>query len=114
MNDGRKGTTMQLLLMLHSEHDAVLIEALQAIPPTEREARIRHALMDCFVKAPEIAQAIQRLADVLEVKTTGIPVATTASTEPTDLTQADPQKEVERKVAISLFKNFGAWDDDDE
>ena len=103
---------MQLHVTLHPQRDAALIEILQAIPNGERAVRIRKALVDCFVKAPEIAQAIHRLADVLEAKAIEIPVSSTVPIQSTETAPTLAQKEAERQTGLSLFKNFGAWDED--
>jgi hypothetical protein len=103
---------MHLHITLHSYRDADLMMILKTIPNGERAAKIRDALTARFVKAPEIAQAIHRLADVLEAKAIEIPVSSTVPIQSTETASALAQKEAERQTGLSLFKNFGAFDDD--
>ena len=97
---------MQLHIPLNAKRDADLIAALQAIPKGERSAVIRTALTERFVRQSDIAQALHRLADVLEAHSGGA-VHTSGSPASASKPTVDTQK-----AAVGLFKKFGAFDDD--
>ncbi len=73
---------MQLHIKLSPQTDRALILALQAVPAGQRAARIRAALRQAFVEAPELAHAIHRLADVLEQRHGAAPPTRPASVPP--------------------------------
>ncbi len=99
---------MQLHINLHPQRDVALIQVLQAIPSGERAGQIREALTERFVRQSDIAQAIHRLADVLENQAASF-IASVEADKTKPLNQPDPRA---RHAAMGLFKKFGALEDD--
>ena len=96
---------MQLHIKLNPVTDAALIQALQAIPNGERAQRIRVALTQSFVGGPDLAQAIHRLAGVIERQGSPGEGAGHGGAEPAKQDRSSPEFRAKlKKSVLSAFE----------
>ncbi len=95
----------QIVLRFDEVADADLLAALERLPKGDRSSQIRAALHRVFVEAPDLAAAVNRLADALG----RLPSTTSLSPEPpkpTSLTERMKDPAEKERIKAGLLGGF--------
>ena len=94
----------RITVRLDESADGALLAVIDAIPAGSRNTKIRDALQQVFVEAPNIAAAVNRLADILGRLPSAAPPS--PDPKPTSLTERMKDPAEKERIKAGLLGGF--------